>query len=233
MQVLKQIAYLRPMTGRRRVFIIEEAENMNDDAANSLLKVLEEPPDFSHIILVTANPFRLLPTIRSRCQTLTFSSIGHEEIEEISARAGFQPGAGPYPRPPRRRQPGAGPGARLGRGPGPQATRPGDSSRRSIPPANEPVPGALRPVPKAVQEELGRVLELFASFGRDILLLRLGGDPALLLNPDFEERLREASPAWSTRRLLGVRRARCPSFPAWRQSEQRPAGDNLFFQFRG
>ena len=50
----------------------------------------------------------------------------------------------------------------------------------------------------------GRIVEVFSSFVRDILLLRLGGDPALLLNPDFEERLRDAEPSWSPARILGV-----------------------------
>ncbi len=67
------MAYLKPMMGRKRVFILDDADKMNPDAANSLLKVLEEPPLFSHIILVTASPFLILPTILSRCQTLAFS----------------------------------------------------------------------------------------------------------------------------------------------------------------
>ena len=86
---LKQMAYLRPMTGKKRVFIVEDAEKMNDAAANSLLKVLEEPPPPPHIILVTASPFLLFPTIRSRCQTLAFSAIGREEIEEILLERDF------------------------------------------------------------------------------------------------------------------------------------------------
>jgi hypothetical protein len=59
-------------------------------------------------------------------------------------------------------------------------------------------------MPKAVQEEFGRVLEVLSSFVRDILLLRLGGDPSLLLNPDLEAKLREAASAWDVRQVLGV-----------------------------
>lgn len=79
---LKQTCYLKPMVGKKRVFIIKEAEKMNDHAANSLLKILEEPPLFSHIILITNNPFLLLPTIKSRCQILTFSPVSREDIEK-------------------------------------------------------------------------------------------------------------------------------------------------------
>src|SRR5512136_2063012 len=54
MQAVRQAAYVRPLAARRRVFIIPEADKMTGDAANSLLKILEEPPPFSHIILVTS-----------------------------------------------------------------------------------------------------------------------------------------------------------------------------------
>ena len=84
-RLMKQAAFLRPMSGRKRVFILADAEEMSADAANSLLKVLEEPPLFSHIVLVTPSPFLLLPTIVSRCQTLAFSAISNEEIGRILA----------------------------------------------------------------------------------------------------------------------------------------------------
>ena len=59
-------------------------------------------------------------------------------------------------------------------------------------------------VPKAVLEEFGEVLEVFSYFARDMLLLGLGGDRSLLLNPDFEDRLRAAAAVWDTPRLLGL-----------------------------
>jgi DNA polymerase-3 subunit delta' len=83
MRTLKQLAYLRPMCGRKRVFIVAEAEKMNAEAANSLLKVLEEPPLFSQILLVTSNPYLILPTIKSRCQVLNFSPVSRAEIEKV------------------------------------------------------------------------------------------------------------------------------------------------------
>ena len=89
MKFVKQMAYLKPLSGKKRVFIVDQAETMNEEAANSLLKVLEEPPLFTHIILVTSNPFRILPTIRSRCQILSFSPITREEIERILLENGY------------------------------------------------------------------------------------------------------------------------------------------------
>src|SRR5437762_6488026 len=61
---LEREANFRPFEGRARVFIVEDSEFMNDQAANALLKTLEEPPPTTHLILTTSNPTALLPTIR-------------------------------------------------------------------------------------------------------------------------------------------------------------------------
>ncbi len=79
---LERHANFRPYEARARVFIIDEAEKMNDNAANCLLKILEEPPPTSFIFLVTSRPDSLLPTIRSRCQMLRFAPIETEKIEK-------------------------------------------------------------------------------------------------------------------------------------------------------
>ena len=63
---------------------------MREEAANSLLKILEEPPSFSHLILLTSNPYLILPTIQSRCQVLQFSPVFKEEIEKILVEKGYQ-----------------------------------------------------------------------------------------------------------------------------------------------
>jgi len=83
MRELKQTAYLKPMIAKKRIFIVESAEKMGIEASNSLLKVLEEPPSFSHIILLANNPDLILPTIKSRCQILIFSPISREEMENL------------------------------------------------------------------------------------------------------------------------------------------------------
>jgi len=90
MRILKSSAYLRPMVAKKRIFIITDAEKMREEAANSLLKILEEPPSFSHLILLTSNPYLILPTIRSRCQVLQFSPVFKEEIEMILVEKGYQ-----------------------------------------------------------------------------------------------------------------------------------------------
>lgn len=70
-----------PYEANARFFLIDDAEKMNDSAANALLKTLEEPSRTSHIFLITAHPAALLPTIRSRCQTIRFAPIEPQEIE--------------------------------------------------------------------------------------------------------------------------------------------------------
>ncbi|HKP46861.1 MAG TPA: DNA polymerase III subunit delta' [Pyrinomonadaceae bacterium] len=81
MRDIEREANYRPFEGKARVFIIEDADKLNDSSANALLKVLEEPPQTSHLILLTSRPGWLLPTIRSRCQTIRFSPLTSGEIE--------------------------------------------------------------------------------------------------------------------------------------------------------
>ena len=81
MRQIEKEANFRPFEGKARVFLIDEADKLNDASANALLKVLEEPPKTSHLILITARPAMLLPTILSRCQMIRFSPLTPEEIQ--------------------------------------------------------------------------------------------------------------------------------------------------------
>lgn len=81
MRQIEREANFRPFEGRARVFLIDEADKLNDASANALLKVLEEPPGTSYLILITARPAMLLPTILSRCQMIRFSPLTPNEIE--------------------------------------------------------------------------------------------------------------------------------------------------------
>ncbi len=73
-RALQNIAYASTQQGNRRFVIFEQAERMNQAAANALLKMLEEPAQSSHFILLAETVSGLLPTIRSRCQIYTFPS---------------------------------------------------------------------------------------------------------------------------------------------------------------
>jgi DNA polymerase-3 subunit delta' len=78
--------YYRPGDARERVYIFTDSAFMKE-AANSLLKVLEEPPEFATIFLLTENPGELLPTIRSRSGTFTLGALPASEIEDYLAAA--------------------------------------------------------------------------------------------------------------------------------------------------
>lgn len=67
--------YRTPAHGYRKVFIIDEAELLDDTSQNAILKTLEEPPKHTFLVLVTSRPDRLLPTIRSRCQIVRFNRL--------------------------------------------------------------------------------------------------------------------------------------------------------------
>jgi DNA polymerase-3 subunit delta' len=77
--------YYRPAEGREKIYIFTDSAFMKE-AANSLLKVLEEPPEFATIFLLTENPGELLPTIRSRSMTFTLAALPGEEIETDLAK---------------------------------------------------------------------------------------------------------------------------------------------------
>jgi DNA polymerase III subunit delta' len=71
---------LQPLEGRNKVFIIDPAELLNAEAANALLKGLEEPPENSFFILITVNVHEMLMTVRSRCQIYHFTPLTLDEI---------------------------------------------------------------------------------------------------------------------------------------------------------
>lgn len=86
-QVIRAASY-RPFEAEKRVFVIEAAEQMRDESQNALLKTLEEPPDFVHLILLTAEPAMLLETIASRCQPIDFAPLPPEAVEAQLSGAG-------------------------------------------------------------------------------------------------------------------------------------------------
>jgi DNA polymerase-3 subunit delta' len=86
-KVIRASSY-RPFEAEKRVFVIEGAEAMRDESQNALLKTLEEPPDFVHLILLSAEPALLLETIASRCQPIEFAPLPVEAVEARLAGAG-------------------------------------------------------------------------------------------------------------------------------------------------
>ena len=85
--IQKKIIF-KPLEGRKKVVIIDQAEKLNLHAANCLLKTLEEPPDDTVLILVANTALPLLPTILSRCQSVRFAPLGAEMISFFLKRRG-------------------------------------------------------------------------------------------------------------------------------------------------
>jgi DNA polymerase-3 subunit delta' len=84
-RVIRAAAY-RPFEGGKRVFVVEAAEAMRDESQNALLKTLEEPPEFVHLILLSSDQEGLLETVASRCQAIDFASLPADVLEaELAA----------------------------------------------------------------------------------------------------------------------------------------------------
>ena len=89
---LSDFFHLSAPDGGHRVVIVDAADDMNRSASNALLKMLEEPPAATTILLVSHQPSRLLPTIRSRCRNLRLKPLGPEDMEAALSQAGVETG---------------------------------------------------------------------------------------------------------------------------------------------
>jgi DNA polymerase III subunit delta' len=81
---------IKPAEGGRRIAIIDDADDMSEESANALLKTLEEPPPRSVLILIGTSPQSQLPTIRSRCQLVTFKPLSAEVVARILVQQGME-----------------------------------------------------------------------------------------------------------------------------------------------
>jgi DNA polymerase-3 subunit delta' len=88
-RLLKERAQYKPMRGERRVFLIDHVDRANDQAANSLLKTLEEPPDHLVLVMTAENAYDLLPTIRSRAVPFHFTPLAEEEMQAFARFKGL------------------------------------------------------------------------------------------------------------------------------------------------
>ncbi len=86
----------KPAVSKNKVYVISEAEKLNHSSQNAMLKVLEEPPDYCSIILLTCRPENLLATIKSRCQTIGFGSIDEKRITEHLIKTGLEQSTAKY-----------------------------------------------------------------------------------------------------------------------------------------
>ena len=85
---LKKFFHMSAADGGRRVVIVDAADELNRNAANAILKELEEPPANARILLIAHQPSRLLPTIRSRCRELRCQRLNADDLQKALAQAG-------------------------------------------------------------------------------------------------------------------------------------------------
>ncbi|TEU06165.1 MAG: DNA polymerase III subunit delta' [Candidatus Aminicenantes bacterium] len=192
MRTLRKIAYLKPMVGKRRVFILVKAEKMTEPAANSLLKILEEPPLFSYVILVAHNPFLIMPTIKSRCQILNFPPVSRGDIEKELMEKGYEEEKARVI-------------SRIVHGNLKQAM---SLDWEDVQAKREQAWRMFVSLIKRenfalflrnyafshkalIKEEWEQILEILSSFCRDSILFKEKGDVRLLLNPDYQEKIRK------------------------------------------
>lgn len=199
---LRKIAYLRPMSGRRRVFILPE-DLLEVVQASAFLKILEEPPLFTHFFLLSENPAQILPTINSRCQTLTFLPVSDEEVERALRENGVDAEKARII-------------ALVCHGNMEKALgldwEDIQAERREAWELFQSLAGGGDPAALvrrfafsrrgAVKADLERMIELLSTFGRDAALLGEKGDPRFLINPDYETGLRSFAESLGPGRAL-------------------------------
>jgi len=202
-RALRQEAYYRPLEGRRKVYIITEAHKMTEQAANSFLRLLEEPPLYALFLLLTSQQAGLLPTIISRCQVVPFYPLSPALIrDKLQRELGLT----------RERA-------------GVLAVLAGGSWEKARELASSDEAGSLRrqvldlvsllwdgdqaarwleggELEKA--QELPQVLEQLRLWFRDLLVLKLTGERELLFNQDQVALLAEREQGYSTRRLIAA-----------------------------
>jgi DNA polymerase III delta' subunit len=203
MRTLRKIAYLKPMMGKKRVFVVVDADKMTEEAANSLLKILEEPPLFSYIILVAQNPFMIMSTIQSRCQVLSFTPVSREDIGNILVEKGFEEKKAKII-------------SLLVHGNLKQAlSLEWEEVQDKRMKAWQLFVSLLRKGKVAlflrnyatsqralIRDEWEQVLEMLSSFCRDSILIKERGDRRLLMNPDYEEEIRKEETQLSLEALM-------------------------------
>ena len=217
-QAVGEVRY-RPFEGRRRVLIINNADRLVPQAQNALLKTLEEPPAASQFLLVSARPDRLLATVRSRCQRISFGHLGTRELAELlMQRHGYEE--------PAALAAASAAGGSVGRalllasgelGAAREAALAllgAVTGARDTKARLEGAKGLLDrkagggTAGKARRQELAHRLRALASLLRDVTLLASGADRAALANPDLQDRFaplaRPAAARWGVTAFAAV-----------------------------
>lgn len=203
-RALRAATQMRPFEGAVQVHLIPEAERMNEEASNALLKTLEEPSERCVLVLLSTAPSLLLPTIRSRCRILRFPPLGESAVRaRLQEEDGLGAGEAAWR-------------ARLARGSLARArSLPADEPERAAALAKalgelarDPSPGAIV---FAVERWAGetppeRPIERLLEIGRDALLAAEGAPDEALLHPQIRPSLAALGAALAPRLPAAVER---------------------------
>jgi len=207
----------RPFEGRRRAVVVDDAETLTGDAQGAMLKTLEEPNPSSVMVLISARPELLLPTVRSRCPQLRFGPLGAASLEAVLAAEGVNDPDE------RRRLAAAGRGS-AARALAEREGSPGESRRiaehviERIGAMGNPgacldlgrvllEPGQARPAAGAgsaaarERHTLGERLAAIGALLRDVALVAAGADRGLLVQPGGAARLERIARVFDKDRL--------------------------------
>ncbi len=206
--------YLSPSLSPRRMLLVLSAERLNEESANALLKVLEEPPARAVILLLTENAAALLSTIRSRCRSFRFATLARDEIRRWLKEV--DPGLPDEQTALAAALSGGRPGRALELAPNPERYLQRRSWLEKIlagaveggrsPAAALSAAAAIFPEDEATDEALAMLADLV----RDTMLLGSGGDPKALTHPDSarSEQHLGISPGRAAELLGRIERAR-------------------------
>ncbi|MFH0771498.1 MAG: DNA polymerase III subunit delta' [Candidatus Omnitrophota bacterium] len=196
---LEKTALFKPFEGRNKVYVMDGADCMTEEAANRLLKTLEEPPEDTILILLAANFFKLIPTIVSRCQRINFFSLKEKEITlELRRRYGLD----------ERRALCL---SRFSEGSFGKAVE--AVEQQALTKRDRVVDEFIAPkrlgyedswLYEETREDINKILDALALYFRDLLVFNLSGDPALLINSDKEDHIKRISQLYSAERLRRI-----------------------------
>ncbi|WP_395091430.1 ATP-binding protein [Armatimonas sp.] len=205
-----------PINAPRRVYLIERAETLNEESANSLLKALEEPPRYIQFVLCAPSVTSVLPTVLSRCQVVRFSAVARTTIQKALTARGIADAAtiAAYAE--------GAPGRafrlaetdelkdqrgalldlahRIALSPPIAAFRLAEDLRKlSAPPKAKK--GEEEPEEKSSRGDMGRALDVLATWYGDLLQLSLRGPDAPILHADRRTQAREAAAKYRPEQL--------------------------------
>ena len=232
-RAIQQRLRFRPLEGRCRVIVITDAQNMKIEAANAMLKILEEPPANNLLVLTALDTSALLPTIVSRCLHLSFHPLAAPDIADYLCRSHSVP-------PDRARLIAGLAGGSLSRAV--VLLDEGQLARRrwlfeTVAKVHRSNAGDLLAVVKVWKgenEDLRQDLEWLKTWIRDLLVQRLGAvDSGGLLNSDFSDELTDLAPLLRADHLLEMFELLCAIQGAIRYNiNKRLSLEVLLFYFR-